>query len=468
MKNIREVTYSKLTNDRYRLNYHIMGKSGWINDPNGFCFFKGYYHIFYQFHPQSSKWGSMHWGHARSKDLVYWEELPIALFPGDAEDKDGCFSGSAIVKDNRLYLMYTGHHVTDVENDIYWQNQNLAFSDDGINFEKYSGNPVISEPPADNDIDFRDPKVWFENGKYNVVIGSKNKDGLGRVLLYKSEDLKNWDYKGVVETARTADSEGFVWECPDLFNLDGTDFLLMSPQGMKSQGLKYRNHFQTGYISGEYDLENNKFNHDEFKELDYGHDIYATQTLLAPDGRRLLFAWMNMWESEMPEQEDGWAGALTFPRELKQKNNKILMQPVREIANLRKKVLLNLTKADDKNTVFEADTRCMEYLASFNNDDVNITISNKEQTLLELKYDATNRKIVLNKYNDDLSREAEVNVDDKIDIHILLDNSSAEIFANNGEACFSERIYNTENITIETVSKSSDYDIKIYKLDGEE
>ena len=93
-----------ISNDRYRLGYHIMPKSGWINDPNGFSYFNGYYHIFYQHYPYAPEWGPMHWGHARSKDLVHWETLPIALTPGDTEDKDGCFSGTGIVKDDTLYL----------------------------------------------------------------------------------------------------------------------------------------------------------------------------------------------------------------------------------------------------------------------------------------------------------------------------------------------------------------------------
>ena len=90
----------------------------------------------------------MHWGHVRSRDLVHWEQLPIALFPGDAEDPDGCFSGSAIEKDGRLYLMYTGQHLKDNDPEQYWETQNLAVSDDGIHFEKYAGNPVIATPPG--------------------------------------------------------------------------------------------------------------------------------------------------------------------------------------------------------------------------------------------------------------------------------------------------------------------------------
>lgn len=131
-----------VTNQRYRLNYHLMAKSGWINDPNGLSYFKGYYHIFYQYYPYDSEWGPMHWGHARSKDLVHWETLPVALTPGESED--GCFSGSAIEYDGKLWLIYTGHHYTDpTDQEQFYEDQNLAYSTDGIHFTKYEGNPVL-------------------------------------------------------------------------------------------------------------------------------------------------------------------------------------------------------------------------------------------------------------------------------------------------------------------------------------
>ncbi|MCI2769953.1 glycoside hydrolase family 32 protein, partial [Staphylococcus warneri] len=187
----------EVSNLRYRLGYHVMPKYGWINDPNGFSYFNGYYHIFYQYYPYAPEWGPMHWGHARSKDLVHWETLPIALEPGDEEDKNGCFSGTGIVKDDKLYLFYTGHHYyNDDDPDHFWQNQNMAYSEDGIHFQKYKQNAIIPTPPEDNTHHFRDPKVWEHHGYYYMIVGSQNDRELGRIILYRSEDLYEWEYLG--------------------------------------------------------------------------------------------------------------------------------------------------------------------------------------------------------------------------------------------------------------------------------
>ena len=228
MQKVDESKTIKVTNQRYRQQFHISTPGGWLNDPNGLCYFKGYYHVFYQFHPYSAEWGPMHWGHVRSRDLVHWEQLPVALVPGDPEDTGGCFSGSAIVKDGRLYLIYTGHHYfDDGDQDHFWENQNLAYSDDGIHFTKSKHNPIITAP-ADNTQHFRDPKVWQKDGYYWLILGSQATDGLGRALLYRSTNLILWENQGPIAKAKVADSEGFMWESPDFFRDNDTDILLYS------------------------------------------------------------------------------------------------------------------------------------------------------------------------------------------------------------------------------------------------
>lgn len=397
----------------YYPKYHITGEKGWINDPNGFSYYKGYYHLFFQYYPKEPLWGPMHWGHVRSKDLVHWEHLPIALTPGDKEDLNGCFSGSAIEYNNRLYLIYTGNIYDDEDHITFHQNVNIAYSDDGIHFHKYKNNPVITAPPADNTHHFRDPKVWKENDHFKMIIGGQKKDGRGHVLLYQSYDLIHWEY--LKEYKHALLNEGKIWECPDLMRLNGEDILLISPQGIQEESEKYRNYHQTGY-----------FKNNIFTELDHGHDFYATHTMLAPDGRRILIAWMDMWHSEFPEKEEGWSGVLTFPRELTIHDHHLYMMPIVELSLLRKETIEKEIK---------------EYTLPSRQVEIDIPIDNDfylefKDSFVSYTISIQNLKVtVLNK------TERTGYIKNYISIKILMDSSSIELFINNGELVFSDRVY---------------------------
>ncbi|MFT8362299.1 MAG: sucrose-6-phosphate hydrolase [Sporolactobacillus sp.] len=443
-----------VTNDRYRLKYHLATPSGWMNDPNGFSYFKGYYHIFYQYYPYDSCWGPMHWGHARSKDLIHWETLPPALIPGDPEDEDGCFSGSAIVKDNQLVLIYTGHHYYDKSDpNHFWQNQNMAFSEDGIHFKKYDQNPIISAPPADNTEHFRDPKVWERDGIYYLVIGSQNTHELGRVLLYTSTDLLNWQLNGPITEAHSAEDEGFMWECPDIFRLNGRDILLFSPQGIKRKEKDYLNLYQTGYFVGALDYEHGTLEHKNFTELDRGHDFYATQTLLAPDGRRILFGWMDMWEADMPEKEDGWAGALTLPRELLLKDDRIYMLPIKEVQSLRIEKLCDETLNVSSHQLVLSDINHLELGLDMSFQDwdgsvFKLSLHDQKGNELSLTIDAQTQALTLFRTGRDPYRYGKTEQNNQATLQVFIDTSSVEIFINEGEIVFSERFYHEDNLAV--------------------
>lgn len=464
----------EVTNERYRLGYHVMAKSGWINDPNGFCYFKGYYHIFYQHHPYSADWGPMHWGHARSKDLVHWEDLPIALTPGSKEDTDGCFSGSAIVKDDTLYLFYTGHHYYgDNDPEHFWQNQNMAYSTDGVNFTKYEHNPVIASEPEDNTHHFRDPKVWEDNGKYYMILGSQEKDGLGRVILYQSSNLKEWDYIDAIAKSESLEDEGFMWECPDLFSLNKKDVLLCSPQGIKETDKKYLNLFQTGYFLGHLNDDKNLFTREQFKELDYGHDFYAAQTTLAPDGRRILIGWMAMWESPMPEKDDGWAGALTIPRELTLENNHLYMNPIEELKDLRIHSIdaANITLKEPELIVSKSSHIEVNIEHQFEHTQETITkfeLKDAHNKILSLEYNANNNELSLYRTDKDDYRYANMQSHQDLKLQIFIDKSSIEIFINDGEAVFTERYYTEDDIQV-WISSTEDVptNYQIYQLNNQ-
>ena len=429
-------------------------------------FFKDYYHIFYQYYPYGAYWGPMHWGHARSKDLVAWENLPVALIPGDPEDKDGCFSGSAIVKDERLYLLYTGNNYYDKDDpEHFWQNQNIAYSDDGINFTKYEKNPVIPTPPKGNTQHFRDPKMWKHGDKYYVIIGSQNEQGVGRVLTYRSNDLLSWEYLGPIAEAHNADSEGYMWECPDIFTLDGEDVLLCSPQGIKPQGEKYLNLHNTGYFVGKLDYEQNRLSRNNFTELDHGHNFYATQTMLTPDGRRVVFGWMAMWESDMPEQADGWSGALTLPRELKLQNDHLYMNPVKEVEQLREETSFDQTLSVLESTIDVNDPQHTELnlnadLVIWAGNEFKLSLKVAAKEVLALTFDKQNNHFVLKRTGEDPYRYGSVSNADELKIRAFLDTSSVEIFINDGELVFSERYYVEEAPSI-TLSADRELEVAV-------
>lgn len=454
-----------LTNDRYRLGYHVSAPAGWINDPNGFCYFKGYYHIFYQYHPYSADWGPMHWGHARSKDLVHWESLPLALAPDTKADEDGCFSGSAIVKDDTLYLIYTGHHYYgDGDPDHFWQNQNLAYSQDEITFTKYAQNPIIAHEPADNTHHFRDPKVFEKDGSYYMVLGSQSKDGAGRAIMYRSSDLKNWEYLGPF--AKAKEDEGYMWECPDFFNLAGKDILLLSPQGIKPQKEKYLNLFQTGYFVGDYELATNTFTHGAFTEIDLGHDFYASQTTLTPDGRRVVLGWMDMWESDFPEKADGWAGALTLPRELKLKGERLYMSPIKELEKLRTAKLATFTETLTEEKLLCTNEKQVELMLDLK-DTTDFSFSLRDQVgneQLTLDFDRDTYKFTLTKGDQRFATIAPTN---SVNLRIFVDTSSLEIFINDGEAVFTERFYLESAPTLWLKAKKATCQAEIYRLEAQ-
>lgn len=467
--------------DYWKPQYHISAPANWINDPNGFTYFNGEYHLFYQYHPYSSKWGPMHWGHVVSKDLVNWDTLPIALAPTDIYDKDGCFSGSAMVKNGELYLLYTGHVDLDNSNggNDRIESQCLAISKDGKHFIKYEQNPVIDSLPKNLNLrteHFRDPKVWENNGIYYTVIGAQSKQETGQVVIYKSLDLINWEFFNIMATSTTDENMGFMWECPNFAQIDGYDTLILSPQGIRPEGKKYLNLHQSGYFLGTMDYETGVFNRkNSFDLLDYGFDFYAPQIMQDEiNNRCLMIGWLDMWESEMPEQNNGWAGMMSIPRVLKVKNDMIYSIPAPELTKLRKEHTHYNQKIKDITSFSNVDGDCYELnvVADLKNTNIltiKLRVSEIEETVLT--YNKTTKILNLNrdKSGKALSGEREVNIDlinDKLKLQIFSDKSSLEIFINNGQRVISTRIYPTAQATgIKfTTDNLTNIDIDFYRF----
>ncbi|WP_099809663.1 glycoside hydrolase family 32 protein [Streptococcus suis] len=306
----------------FRPERHFVPEIGWINDPNGFVYFRGEYHLFYQFNPYESVWGPMHWGHAKSKDLVNWEHLPVALAPDKGYDKDGCFSGSAIVKDDALWLMYTGH-IVDEDGSVR-QVQNMAYSTDGIHFEKIAQNPVATEELLPEEVianDFRDPKIFERDGRYYSVVATKHKDGVGCIVLLGSDDLLDWQFESIFLKGQA--HQGHVWECPDYFEVDGQEYLIVSPMRYQKVDNDFVNINSNIFVTGHVDWDKKVFVADSFKEIDHGHDFYAAQTTEGPEGERVMIAWMHTWGRKLVTNDLGhkWYGQMTLPRILKKTEN---------------------------------------------------------------------------------------------------------------------------------------------------
>ncbi|UUA86697.1 glycoside hydrolase family 32 protein [Corynebacterium pseudogenitalium] len=320
------------TNDRWYPAFHVAAPGGWINDPNGLCFFDGRFHAFFQHHPYSPAWGPMHWGHASSADLLEWREEPIALAPGEpgSDDADGIWSGSAVVHDGTLYAFYTGNRwVNGVDDkDGKFQTQMLATSTDGVHFEKHGA--VV--PPVKADA--RDPKVFSHDGRWYMTIGAEV-DGRGHVLLYTSEDLYNWSEAGSLFI--DPDPNVFMVECPDFFFLDGKWVLIYGPMVRTPirSGYSLRNGHNVGYVVGSWEPGAQFVPETDFRLLDWGHHFYATQSFAAPNNRRLAFGWMGEFAHPLASREDGWSGQLSLPRELSLSDALTLhCAPAPEIAEL--------------------------------------------------------------------------------------------------------------------------------------
>lgn len=473
----------KIDKAHFYPQYHLAAPANWMNDPNGFSYFNGQYHLFYQHNPFAPKHEKMHWGHYVSPDLVHWKEMPIALAPSEAYDKDGVFSGSAIVEDNILYLFYTGHVVNkkDDKTEIH-QTQNLAMSKDGINFGKSANNPVINMAPHYSVLnfslkDFRDPFIWKQSDRYYALVGSqyeKTKDGA--VLLFKSKDLRNWVFINITAIGSNGEM-GYMWECPSFWHIGSDDVLIISPQGIKPHGKMFLNKYQSGWFVGKLDYDTGKFKQKgPFGLFDYGFDFYAPQVIKTPDGKHILIAWLDMWDTKMPETAEGWAGMMSIPRELKILNGKVVTAPYSGLKTLRydsanyKDQKLNGTREFSRINGNAYELIVTADLTNAKSFAIKLRASSSQETVLS--YDKESKILKLNRdksssvHEHMLTGEREASLplaDNLLKLHIFVDKSSVEVFANDGQVVMSSRIYPDKNSN--DVKFVSDGEVKIKSLD---
>lgn len=312
----------------YRPVCHLCAPVGWLNDPNGFGIFRGRYHLFYQYHPYAAVWGPMHWGHWSSGDLVRWRAEPVALAPDQPYDAEGCFSGTSLEVDGVFYLVYTGVSRRKADG-ICVQQQCLAMSRDGVHFEKYAGNPIISSdmlPAGAAPEDFRDPKLYRDAEGFHLVIASRGQRG-GQLLRYTSADLLHWQYDGVF-----LQGLGEMAECPDLFAQDGRTVVVACL--MHADAGRYGCRQPVVYTMGK--ARGGVFVPEQpFRQVEQGIDFYAPQSLKLQDGRQAMIGWAFTWEHHWPIQPHQWAGMMTLPRECRLEAGRLALRPLQELAGLR-------------------------------------------------------------------------------------------------------------------------------------
>ncbi len=245
---------------KFREKLHLMPPVGWLNDPNGLCQFQGIYHAFFQYSPFDAEGGVKMRGHYTSTNMIDWEYQDTALYPDQPFDCHGVYSGSAFIEDGKMYLYYTGNvKLEDGEYDYIRTgregNTILVMTEDGKTFGKKKELMRNSDYPDDLTCHVRDPKVWKENDIYYMVQGARTNEDVGQVLVFESEDKINWKFRNRIESENPF---GYMWECPDYFEIGTKKLLSTSVQGLEGGIWDDCNVYQSGYfeIEGEIFLEN--------------------------------------------------------------------------------------------------------------------------------------------------------------------------------------------------------------------
>ena len=453
---VGSVVSSGLAADPRRPQYHFLPAANWMNDPNGPIYWKGRYHLFYQYNPDGAFWGNMHWGHAISKDMVHWKHLPIALSPTPGgQDSDGCFTGAAIVKNGRVAMLYTGvRSVSEAQatikdnGNIMREVQCLAVANDAeLKHWTKLPSPVLATPPAGMDVSgFRDPSPWRQGDWWYMVVGSGIVNKGGMILLYRSKDLRSWQFMHVLASRENSPLVAHkvpypreVWECPEIFRLGDRHLLLYSCDG-KAQ-----------WQSGALDEKTMTFHPEKAGVLDYGC-YYAPKSQLASDGRRILWGWIPETRKAEECKAAGWAGMMSLPRVLSlDDEGQLRMDVAAEVERLRKKEqTLRFVGDEEKNRTLIKSVRiagcCGEVrcTVSISGEPFELILSDAEDGVepwLSLKYDPLYPAQIL---LDGKPLPLVLPGGENLEVVLYADGSVIEVFVNR-QVAFTKRFYISGN-----------------------
>lgn len=431
----------------YRPNAHICPPSGLLNDPNGLCWYAGWYHVFYQWYPFGPSHGMKHWAHVRSRDLNRWEWCDGILIPTQSYEKNGCYSGNALVnpKDGNCYLFYTANYKTDGGR---IPKQALAIMGPDGSISKYGQNPVIDGAPQGMGGDIRDPFVFEQDGSYRMLLGGTDLGGKGRLILYSSENLLDWSYRGIIRIMENGKEVnlGTMVECPGYIRADGQDVLFLSLIGLEPQGDRFRNRFTSLALTGRLDLERMEFRADWSDEPDCGFDFYAPQPFYGKDGVPMIFGWFGCGEQTLPEDRYHWRHGLTLPRELHVRNGRLHTVPDGTTAALFGPAIS--IPAHPDGFLQPGAFSCVHW--AFVNDGLSHTLKiGKKGDYWSLTADMSAHTVTLDRSTLKIPvdppygqvRRCRFESCSRMDIRIYMDNSFVEIYVQDGEKVLSARIY---------------------------
>ena len=427
-----------MTQNLYQPRWHFRPEKNWINDPNGPIWYQGYYHLFYQYNPKSPYWGNIHWGHTRSRDLVHWEFLPVALTPDGFNGEKHCFSGCTVLNGGTPTILYTS--VGEGKRGArLGAEQRLAVSyDDMITWKRFPKDPVITaDIHGDEQIqEWRDPFVWRENDEWNLLLGGSH-NGYGCILLYRSDNLCNWRYAGIFYETQ---DYPFL-ECPNLLSFGKTKVLLYSP----NKSVRYH----IGII------ENDRFVTQTEGILDSSgrSGFYASNTMLNdPKGRYITWGWLSE-EAKGGLQLPDCTCALSLPRTLSVRNGQLFQSPVEELKVLRKSSEKLQSAPLNGVIVFSGHSRSfeIELVAQVQPDDnfcLHVLEAPDQSEYTAIHYCTATGYLTLEKGHTSLSNEPSKMFQrvqlklgaSTLNLHVFVDYSTIEIFADN-QAVISGRLY---------------------------
>lgn len=453
----------QIKQDAWRLHYHIMPESGWLNDPNGLCQFKGVYHIYYQYSPFDVEGNVKLWGHVTTTDLIHWKQEEPVLFPDSRYDLRGVYSGSAWIHNDELYFYYTGNvKLMDQDYDYIQkgreQNTILVTSKDGYHMSEKKLLLTNEDYPKDMSCHVRDPKLYEHDGHVYMVLGARDQASHGCVLVYETTDFMHFDYRTRLELP----DFGYMWECPDLFDLDDTTILITCPQGIITEGILYQNVHQCGYmiVTGEL----GKHTLSEFHMLDYGFDFYAPQSFVDEQGRRILIGWMGLPDIPYtnPTVENHWQHALTLPRVLSIKHGVLCQTPIEELKQLRQQRIEASVSQLKNFNLLDRVYECQLHIET----EGDFSLQLREHTTLS--YHAASHILTLSLGEDGYGRETrQVKLRELHELTLYSDTSSLELFINDGEQVMTTRVYEqTSQTPLAFMDCQMSGNVVWYKLSG--